>query len=348
MNERDSYYCAMSLLQFTNRGIYCPQGDFYIDPWKPVERAVITHGHGDHARWGSRYYLAQQASKAILQARLGADIHIETLPYGETKQINGVQISLHPAGHIIGSAQIRLEHKGFVSVVSGDYKTENDGLSGTFELVKCNEFVTESTFGLPIYNWLPQQQLFDNIKSWIARNQARQRTSILIAYSLGKAQRLMKGLDGVAKIFVHSSIDRLNTAISSEGIALPETTVWHAETPKAEVQHQVVILPPSLLGTNVIKKIPNGAIAICSGWMQVRGNRRWQSVDAGFAVSDHADWQGLLLTVRATEAEQVFVTHGYTATFAKYLNETGINAKEVITQYGNDEEADADTTDKEK
>lgn len=330
----------MSLLQFTNKGIYCPAGDFYIDPWQPVERAIITHGHGDHARWGSKYYLCHRFSKPILKSRLGADVNVETLDYGATTNINGVNISLHPAGHIIGSAQIRVEHKGFVSVASGDYKVEDDHISTPFEVVKCNEFVTESTFGLPIYNWLSQQQIFENVKRWVALNQSQQRTSIFIAYSLGKAQRLMKGLEGVSRIFVHSSIGRLNDAIQSTNVALPQTTVWNLETPKAEVQGNIVILPPSLLGSNMIKKIPNGAVAICSGWMQVRGNRRWQSVDAGFAISDHADWQGLLQTVKATGAEKIFVTHGYTATFAKYLNETGIAAQEVLTQYGNDEEAE--------
>lgn len=331
----------MSLLQFTNKGIYCPQGNFYIDPWQPVDYALITHAHGDHARWGSRHYLAHEVSRPIMQARLGADISIETLPYGVTKVINGVKVSLHPAGHIVGSAQIRMEYNGFVSVASGDYKVENDHISTPLEIVKCNEFVTESTFGLPIYNWLDQRQMFNNIKNWISGNRHNQRTSIFIAYSLGKAQRLMKGLEGVAPILVHSSIDRLNKAIESAGIELPETSLWHADIPKTDVQGNIVILPPSLLGTNVIKRIPNGAIAICSGWMQVRGSRRWQSADAGFAVSDHADWQGLLDTIKATGAEQVFVTHGYTATFSKYLNEIGISAKEVATQYGNDEEAEA-------
>lgn len=336
----------LSLLRFTNKGIYCPAGNFYIDPWQPVDYAVITHGHGDHARWGSKYYLAHDNSKHILKTRLGEDISIDTLPYSESKIINGVKLSLHPAGHIIGSAQVRLEHKGFVSVVSGDYKIEDDGISTPFELVECNEFVTESTFGLPIYNWLKQQQIFDNIKRWIHRNQSNGRTSVFIAYSLGKAQRLMKGLEGVADIFVHSSIHRLNEAIKKGGIILPGTKLWTIETPKAEVQNNIVILPPSLLGSNMIKKIPNGAIAICSGWMQVRGNRRWQSVDAGFAVSDHADWQGLLQTIKATKAEQVFVTHGYTATFSKYLNEIGISAQEVATQYGNDEEAEVNNSEK--
>lgn len=327
-------------MRFTNKGIYCPRGNFYIDPWQPVDYAVITHGHGDHARWGNKRYLAHHDSKSILETRLGQNIALETLPYLASKTINGVKLSLHPAGHIVGSAQIRLEYKGFVSVISGDYKIENDNISTPFELVKCHEFVTESTFGLPIYNWLDHDKIFNNVKLWIHRNQSVGRTSILIAYSLGKAQRLIKGLEGVADIFVHSSIHKLNEAIRNSGIALPQTKLWTIETPKSEVQSQIVILPPSLLGSHMIKKIPNGAIAICSGWMQVRGNRRWQNVDAGFAISDHADWKGLLQTIKSTEAQTVFVTHGYTAIFSKYLNEIGIHAQEVATQYGNDEETD--------
>ena len=330
----------LSLLQFTSKGIYCPQGNFYIDPWKPVDYAVITHGHGDHARYGMQHYLCQAFSKPVLQSRLGAAISLETLDYGETKMINGVRLSLHPAGHIIGSAQVRIEHNGYVSVVSGDYKTEHDGISTPLEVLHCNEFVTESTFGLPIYNWLSQKEIFEEVKNWIALNQQHGKTSVFIAYSLGKAQRLMKGLEGMAKLYVHSSIMRLNEAIASAGIRLPACQTWNVEIPKNELQGQIVILPPSLLGTNMIKKIPNSAVAICSGWMQVRGSRRWQSVDAGFAISDHADWNGLLNTVKATGAEKVFVTHGYTATFAKYLNEIGIEAAEVQTQFGNDEETD--------
>ena len=321
--------------------MYCPLGDFFIDPWYPVERAVITHGHGDHARWGMKHYLCHNDTGPILQSRIGQDISLETLAYGEYKTINGIKLSLHPAGHIIGSAQIRLEHEGFVSVVAGDYKTEDDGITTPIEIVKCNEFVTESTFGLPIYNWLTQQQIFNELKNWISLNQSKNKTSIFIAYSLGKAQRLMKAIEGIAPVFVHSSIQKLNTAIESTGIKLPSCRLWNDEVDKTILQGNIIILPPSLLGTNVIKKIPNGATAICSGWMHVRGSRRWQSVDAGFAISDHADWNGLLSTVKTTGAEKVFVTHGYTATFSKYLNEIGLDAQEVQTQFSNDEETEA-------
>jgi putative mRNA 3-end processing factor len=336
----------LQLITFTNRGIFCPQANIYIDPWLPVDYAVITHGHADHARVGSKHYLCHTYTKPILKLRLGADISISTLSYTKSIFINGVKISLHPAGHIIGSAQVRLEFNGYTAVISGDYKTEYDGISNAFEPIKCNEFVTESTFGLPIYNWLPQQQLFDDIKKWIAGNQSQNKTSVFIAYSLGKAQRLMKGLDGVANIYVHSAINNLNTAFESSGIDLPVTQLINREMDKAKVQNNIVILPPALLGTKLLKKIPNASVAICSGWMQVRGSRRWQSADAGFAMSDHADWNGLLNAIKATGAQKVFVTHGSTATFSKYLNEIGIEAAEVATQYGKEDDEAIAATDK--
>lgn len=328
----------MQLITFTKEGIYCPQGQFYIDPWLPVDYAIITHGHADHARWGNKHYLCHTFTAPILRLRIAQDLSIETMGYAETIFINGVSVSMFPAGHIIGSAQIRLEYQGYVVVISGDYKTVDDGISTAFEPVKCNVFVTESTFGLPIYNWLPQPEMFGGIKDWISSNQLQNKTSVFIAYSLGKAQRLMNALDGTAKIFVHNSINNLNIAIKSCDIELADTELITMETPKTEVQNNIVILPPALLGTNLIKKIPNASVAICSGWMQVRGSRRWQAADAGFAVSDHADWSGLLSVIKATEAEKVFVTHGSTATFSKYLNEIGIEAAEVATQFGKEDD----------
>ena len=196
----------MKLITFTNKGIYCPQGKFYIDPWRPVDLAVITHGHADHARWGMKKYLCHHFTKPILHKRISEDIECQSVEYGEIININGVKVSLHPAGHIIGSAQIRLEYKGYVSVVSGDYKVQDDGLSTPFELVKCNEFVTESTFGLPIYNWLEVDDLNKKMQNWVLRNKENQKTSVFIGYSLGKAQRIMKAVEGVGKIHVHYSI----------------------------------------------------------------------------------------------------------------------------------------------
>uniref|UniRef100_UPI002625293C DNA ligase-associated DEXH box helicase n=1 Tax=uncultured Chryseobacterium sp. TaxID=259322 RepID=UPI002625293C len=226
----------------------------------------------------------------------------------------------------------------YVSVVSGDYKVQNDGLSTPFELVRCNEFVTESTFGLPIYNWLEIDDLNKKLQSWVLRNQENSRTSVFIGYSLGKAQRIMKAVEGLGKIYTHYSIGKLNEAFETVGISLPDYEIADFRENAKQVQNEIVIVPPALLDSNVIKKVPNAATAICSGWMQVRGARRWRSADAGFAMSDHADWKGLLEAVKATEAELVHVTHGQTEVFSKYLNEIGIKSDVVETLYGEDEE----------
>lgn len=327
----------MRLVKFTKKGIYCIPGKFYLDPWYPVEYAIISHGHADHARWGNKHYLCHNQSKAILQHRIGADISIESLPYNEYKVINGVKVSFHPAGHIIGSAQIRLEYKGYIVVFSGDYKTQPDFITTPFEPVKCHEFITESTFGLPIYKWKSEEELQQELQDWIVQNQQNNRTSVFLGYSLGKAQRIMKLVENVEEIYVHSAIHNLNKAIENSGITLPTTKLLTTDFKKTEIQNKIVILPPALLGSKMIKKIPNAATAICSGWMQIRGNRRWKGVDAGFAVSDHADWDGLLSAVKATEAEKVYVTHGSQAVFSKYLNEIGIEAHELKTEFGEDE-----------
>lgn len=328
----------MSLLKFTPKGIYCIPGKFYIDPWRPVDLAVITHGHADHARSGIKKYLCHHFTKPILHSRIGVGITCQSVAYGEVLDINGVKVSLHPAGHIIGSAQIRMEYKGFVSVISGDYKVQNDGISTPFEPVKCNEFVTESTFGLPIYNWLSVAQQEEQLKSWVEQNRLNRKTSVFIGYSLGKSQRIMKALEGMGELNVHYSIAKLNEAYESVGITLPEYKTIDLREDKKHLDGQIVLLPPALIDNPAMKKIPNLAYAICSGWMQVRGARRWRSADAGFAISDHADWPGLLEAIKATEAEKVFVTHGQTAVFAKYLNEIGIEAAEVKTEFGDEDE----------
>ncbi|MDO1500758.1 ligase-associated DNA damage response exonuclease [Winogradskyella maritima] len=332
----------MSYIKFTKKGIYCIPGKFYLDPWFPVDYAIISHGHADHARWGMKRYLCVDDSKAILQHRIGADINIESIPYNHHIKINGVDVSFFPAGHVIGSAQIRLEYKGEVVVFTGDYKIQPDFITTPFESIKCHTFITESTFGLPIYNWKTEEQLQSDMQSWHETNKANNRTSVFIGYSLGKAQRIMSLLDGTDEMYVHNSIHRLNQAIQGSGIDLPKTQLLTNDFDKKALQNKIVIVPPALLGSRLLKRLPNPATAICSGWMQIRGNRRWQAVDAGFAVSDHADWDGLISAVKASEAEQVYVTHGSQATFSKYLNEIGIKADELITEYGNDAMATAE------
>ncbi len=326
------------MLKFTENGIYCVPGQFYIDPWKAVDKALITHGHADHARWGMNSYLCHHFTVPILKSRISADINVQGIAYNEIIRINGVQVSFHPAGHIIGSAQIRMEYKGKVVVVSGDYKIQDDGLSTPFEVVKCHEFVTESTFGLPIYRWPSIATQHQQLQQWVVENQKMGKTSVFIGYSLGKAQRIMKAVEGIAPIYVHYSIGKLNQAYEQVGIQLPAYEVADFREAVPQVDQQIVILPPSLVDTSVFKKIPNRAYAICSGWMQVRGARRWRSADAGFAISDHADWDGLITAVQATEAEKVYVTHGQTAVFARYLTELGIEAVELQTEFGNEED----------
>lgn len=334
----------MSLIKFTNKGIYCEQGRFYIDPWQPVDLAVTTHGHADHVKWGNKAYLCHELTKPILHQRLGTDLVIETLPYNKQIDINGVKLSMFPAGHVIGSAQIRLEYKGEICVVSGDYKVEFDGISTPFEPVKCHTFVSESTFGLPIYKWQPQDIVFNQIRNWVSDNRDKGKTSVLVAYSLGKAQRLIKNLAEYCEIYVHNSIANLNEGFVKAGVDLPDTIRITPELKKEALQQGIVIVPPAMAEGKWIKTLQQAATGVCSGWMQVRAGRRWRSADAGFALSDHADWPGLLSAIEATEAEKVFVTHGFTATFSKYLNEIGIASEEVKTQYGNEEEEEPTPT----
>ncbi len=327
-----------AVITFTDKGLYCPAGNFYIDPWKPVDKAVITHAHSDHAKFGSRYYLCHHLTKPLLQARLGNN-NYESIGWNEIVYINGVKVSLHPAGHIIGSSQIRVEYNNEVWVVSGDYKTEDDGISGAFEPIKCNVFITESTFGLPIYNWLPQQTIYNNICNWVTGNTQQNQASILIAYSLGKAQRLLKAVEPLQqKIWVHGAIYNMHQAIVSTGVQLPEVTYITPATPKEDLKGALIIAPPGAQGSTWMKKFLPYEVGVCSGWMQVRGNVRRSNVDAGFALSDHADWKGLLTAVKATGAEKVYVTHGFQSAFSRYLNDNGIWSAEVKTEYGTEEE----------
>ncbi len=322
------------LLEFKKNGIYCPIADIYIDPWLPVEKAVITHGHSDHARWGNKYYLAHKHSASILKTRLGEDIKLEVLEYGESLNVNEVKISLHPAGHIYGSSQVRLEYKGEVWVAAGDYKLENDFLSEPFEPVRCNAFVTESTFGLPIFKWKPQEEVFTEINDWWKQNQDEGKTSILFGYSLGKAQRILKNIDlNIGPVYVHGAIYNCNEALINDGAPLPyfekAGVLNNADTTKKSL----IIAPPSASGTPWMKKFRPYRTAIASGWMNLRGAKRRRAVDRGFILSDHADWPDLLKAIEASEAKKIFVTHGYTASFARYLNEKGYEASEVSTQF---------------
>ncbi|MEO6949592.1 MAG: ligase-associated DNA damage response exonuclease [Ginsengibacter sp.] len=327
-----------ALIQFTAKGLYCPQGDFYIDPWQPVKKAIITHAHSDHARHGSESYLSHIFTKPLLLARLGENIY-ETVDWNDPVYINGVKVSLFPAGHIIGSAQVRLEYNHEVWVVSGDYKTEDDSISGSFEPVRCNVFITESTFGLPIYKWQPQEEIYTGIREWVLKNKSQGKTSVLLAYSLGKAQRVLNALEPLeATILLHGAVWNMQQALLSTGITGPAVERITPETPKERFKNSIVIAPPSADGSSWMRKFEPYSVGVCSGWMQVRGNLRRRNADAGFVLSDHADWPGLLYAVKATGAEKVYVTHGFQAAFSKYLNEIGIESGEVKTEYGEEKE----------
>ncbi len=328
----------MPLIEFTDKGLYCRQGQFYIDPWQAVDKAVITHAHSDHARSGSKYYLCHHFTKPLLQLRLG-DNYYQSAEWNEPVYMNGVKVTLHPAGHVIGSSQIRVEYNSEVWVVSGDYKTTDDGISGLFEPVTCNTFITESTFGLPIYHWKPQNELFDSMRSWIEENKKQKTTSVLLAYSLGKAQRVIKNLaNAVDSIFVHGAVYNTQQALTNSGWHFPEVKKVTPDMSKELFHQNLVVAPGSVVDSPWLKKMQPFSLGVCSGWMQVRGNVRRRNIDAGFALSDHADWHGLLDAIKSTKAEKVFVTHGFQSAFSRYLNENGIEAAEVKTEFGNDEE----------
>ena len=317
-----------NLLHFTKKGIYCPQADIYIDPSASVENAVITHAHSDHARGGSKHYLAHNKSIPILIFRLGKKISTEGIEYNKQIEVNGVKISLHPAGHIPGSAQVRLEYKGEVAVVSGDYKLEYDGLTESFEPVKCNTFITESTFALPVYRWKKQGEIFNEINNWWKCNKELGKVSVICGYSLGKSQRILWNVDrSIGKIFGHDSIIMINEAMINGGINLPSIEKINSSHKKTDFEGALVIAPPSVIGNPWLRNFESYSLGFASGWMNIRGAGRRQGIDIGFALSDHADWNELNKAVKESVAEKIYVTHGYTNVFVKWLLQCGYYAE---------------------
>ena len=319
-------------------GLFCVPGNFYIDPWRPVERAVITHGHADHSRTGHGHYLAHRDGEGILRTRLG-DINLQTLVYGEQLVHNGVTISLHPAGHVLGSSQVRLAYRDEVWVASGDYKVEADATCTPFEPVRCHTFITESTFGLPIYRWQPQHTIFDDINQWWRANAANGRASVLFCYSFGKAQRILSGVDAsIGSIICHGSAEPLNRVYREAGVALPATRLVTEITDKSDLKHALVIAPPSAGGSPWIKRFGDYSDAFASGWMLLRGARRRRAVDRGFVLSDHADWPGLMEAIKATGAPRIIVTHGQIGVMVRWLQQNGFEAGAFQTEYGDERE----------
>lgn len=326
------------LLEITAKGIFCAKADVYIDPWKPVKKAIITHAHADHAYAGHKHYICTKLCGPVLKHRLGHHIEMQAVEYGEKFEINGVHFSLHRSAHIIGSAQVRVEYQGEVWVAAGDYKREDDGISGTFEVVKCDVFITESTFGIPAFRWQNQADVYAEINDWWSKNAAQGKTSVVGAYSLGKAQRILSGLDvGIGPIYCHGAIENTNEVLIKSGISLPATLKITETDKKVDYSQSMVICPPASLTSNWTKRFKEHSTGQASGWMAVRGHRRRRSVDRGFVLSDHADWDALLETVKDSGASKVFVTHGYTTIFANYLKELGYDAHAVNTHYAGDE-----------
>ena len=314
------------------QGMYCPQGDFFIDPSKAVARALVTHAHSDHARPGCKSYLAAQEGLNVLRSRLGARASIQTLPYGRRLTIGGVTVSFHPAGHVLGSAQIRLEYQGQVWVVSGDYKTRKDATCRPFEPVKCHCFITESTFALPVFYWPDPDCVASEINNWWQENLRRRRASIIYAYSLGKAQRLLSMLEpDIGPIFVHSAIDKMNADYRQAGIKLPACTCLSPDISGKDTQGALILAPPTVFDSHAFLRQQDFSTAGASGWMQIRANRRSQAVDRGFVLSDHADWSELKQVIKESEAENIIVTHGYVEPLVRYLNESGARARSFHT-----------------
>lgn len=328
------------LLTLRPEGLYCPDGDFHIDPWRGVARALITHGHADHARSGSERYLTAAPNVAVLRARLGGGIAVDGLSFGERRRLGDVTVSFHPAGHVLGSAQIRVERRGEVWVVSGDYKLEDDGVSGAFEPVRCDVFITESTFGLPVYRWRPQSEVVGEINEWWALNQREERASVLHTYSLGKAQRLLAAVDAsIGPIFVHSSVAKIIPAYELAGVRLPDVGTAGTGPDRQVAARSLVIAPPATEDSAWLRQFGPRSTAFASGWMRIRGGRRRGNFDRGFVISDHADWPGLMAAIRASEARRVLVTHGYASAMVRHLNETGYEAAELRTQFAGEAEA---------
>ncbi|MBE8714959.1 ligase-associated DNA damage response exonuclease [Sphingobacterium hungaricum] len=329
----------MKLLTVNQKGLYCKQADVYLDPWKPVDTALISHGHSDHMRWGMKNYICQEQTVPILNLRIGAENNVRAVAYNDPFEINGVKISFHPAGHIIGSSQIRLEYEGEVWVFTGDYKIVSDGVSQPYELVKCDHFITESTFGLPIYNFPDPHEIYEDINTFWRKNVALGYNTVLLGYSLGKAQNILAHLDqSIGDIYLHGAVANTNEALATIGYDFPGVRIT-PENDRSKIKGAVIVAPPSASDTPWLRKMTPYKIAMCSGWMQLRGARRRRGVDKGFPLSDHCDWQQLNQAVQDTGAKHVYVTHGYENNFSKWVSEEyGIKSSIFKTLYNDEEE----------
>lgn len=329
-----------NLLKLTRKGLFCEKANFYIDPWGKVDRALITHAHADHARTGSRCYLAADSSKALLHKRLGKSQKIESLPYGQKLQIGEVSVSFYPAGHVLGSAQILVEYRGQRWLVTGDFKRQPDPSCTPFEVVKCDTLITEATFGLPVFQWQPIKEQIQKLAYWWKKNAENNVTSMVFAYSLGKTQRILAELKkhqvDMGPIYLHGAGFDLTQIYRQEGVDLPEflpATIDRKLQSQKQFEKALVLAPPSALDSPWMKRFRSYSTAFASGWMQFRGRRRYQAYDLALVISDHADWPALLQTVRDSGAQKIIATHGYHETLARYLQEQGYQARSIKTEF---------------
>ena len=343
----EAHQTVSDLLEINPNGLYCPAGDFYIDPWRQVSHAVITHAHADHARPGSDRYLCASPGKHVLRTRMGNNATINTVKYGEHFSVHGVDVSLHPAGHLLGSSQVRVHHQGVTWVVTGDYKLQQDSTCECFESVPCDVFVTESTFGLPVYRWPEPATVANEINTWWRANADSGRTSVLLSYALGKAQRVASLLDpSIGPIYGHGAVMKLVEAYRASGVRLPPIDRIPPRSRKIGGGRGIVIAPPSAAATSWINRFGETSIAMVSGWMLLRGVRRRRGFPQGFILSDHVDYPDLMQAVKASGAQRVLVTHGFTDIVARLLTERGYRAEILPTRFIGEESPDRSAVDK--
>lgn len=321
----------------TSDGLYCPAGDFHIDPWRPVERAIITHAHGDHLRGGSGGYFVAEPGAAVARMRLPEGTPLTSIAYRREFRFGDVNVSLHPAGHILGSAQVRIAHGAAVWVVSGDYKRQADPTCEAFEPVACNVFISEATFALPAYRWPSPKLVVREIYDWWQLNRSRGMASVLFAYALGKAQRVLAELMAYTQdsVFVHGAVATLTDAYRAQGVAMLATIP--VANGVRDYAGALILAPPSAAGSAWMRRFGDFSTGFCSGWMRVRGDRRRRGYDRGFVLSDHADWPALLRTCRETGARRILLTHGHSDSLGRYLRELGVDAAALPTEYGAEE-----------
>lgn len=334
------------LITATDTGLECPAGDFVIDPWKTTRTAVISHAHADHARPVAEHYYASESSVPLLKRRLGENLDIRGVPFGHPITLGDTIVSFHPAGHVLGSAQVRVERNRVgtnkdVWLFTGDFKRDPDPSCEPFELVPCNTLITESTFALPVYRWQSGAEVASEIAAWWQEMQAAERPSILFAYSLGKAQRVLSELCAFTDrpVYLHGAVYPLTEIYREAGVSMLPTQPIDLDDKERKYAGELIIAPPGASGSTWMRRFPQASTGFCSGWMRIRGNRRRRGYDRGFVLSDHADWPALLRTIDETGATRVLTTHGQSGSLVRLLRERGIEASELQTHY-RDEGAD--------